>query len=353
MKSFRKIIIAGIMLTGISFNAVALNSAAYIGSAETIEDDVYSLMNVLTWNKLKFENFYGFTNINSVSSGNLAFAFHTKSKNIGGIAWEGNLWSESSDNSITGFYGWNKYAVRLTLNEQISPAWYLDSNFCTDYKNLGGIIDFGCNLNKTISYTLSVGYSNITGKINPSEINYSTILAGGSLFYTLKDEKNSNLKLLLDYSGNFAFRTTKNGNKETTANYSQNEITPGTVFLYKPNSTLTYGLKAFIPVTITAGDNLKLKTNVAFEVSTGLSFVLKPDTLLLNTGIHISLPSFTMEEEEETVTGNFYTTFYAGLSIILGSNINIDICTDFNPTNGISPSDIWTQNFKISVAARF
>lgn len=353
MKSLRKIIIAGIILTGISFNAAALNSAAYEGSAQTIEDDVYSLMNILTWNKLKFENFYGFTNINSVSSGNLAFAFRTKNKNMGGIAWQGNLWSESSDNSISGFYGWNKYAIKITLNEQISPAWYLDSNFCENYKNLGGIIDFGCNLNKTVSYTLSIGYSNITGKINPSQINYSTFLAGGSLFYTLKDEKSINSKLFVDYSGNFAFKSSKNGNKETKTTYNQNEMTLGTVFLYKPNTTLTYGLKAFIPVTITAGDNIKLKTNIAFEVSNGLSFVLKPDTVLLNTGIHLSLPSFTIEEDEDTVTGNFYTTFYAGLSLILGSNINIDICTDFNPTNGISPSDIWTQNFKISVAARF
>ena len=347
--------IAAILLITLSivFNLAALNSAAYESTAGTIEDEAYTLLNVISWKDLKFEKTFIFSNINSTSSGNLAAVFHTKNKNVMGLGWEGNLWSETSYNSITGFYGWNKSALALNFTEYMSPSWYLDSNICTDYKNLGGNAEFGTLINKNVSLRFAFGISNITGQINTTDINYLDFTAGTTLFYTLKEEKNLSSKLFLDYEGDFAARKATTGSTETKSNYSQNVITCGAKLLYLINNNLTYGLYAAMPVTITAGDEISTDTELAFTVSNGLSYIIKPNKLFFETGVQLSLPSIIFHKDADTETGLFFSTFYAGFSFIIGNVVRLDISTGLNPNNGIKPDDIWNQSFNISISARF
>ena len=349
----KKITVILFLIAAMCLKISALNSAAYDGSAHTVEDEAYYLMNVLDWSSLKFDKTYVFSNLNSTSSGNLAAFFHTKNKNVIGLGWEGNLWSETSYNSVTAFYGWNKFALALNYTGYISPAWYLDGNVCNDYKNLGGNAEFGAIVNKNFALSFSLGFSNTSGAINTAEIDYSTFTANTDLVYSLKNDNNLNAKLFLDYTGSFATRKSKIGNNETKAKYSQNIIVPGTKLLYHLNNNLAYGLYAAVPVTITSGDNIPTDTSLEFTVSNGICYAIKPNQIFFNTGIELVLPSITFHKDADTERGLFYSTFYAGFSFILANRICIDLSTGINPNNGVKLDDIWNQSFSISVSAKF
>ena len=333
-------------------NAYALNSAAYESSAHTIEDDAYAMMNVLDWKNLEFKNACAFSNLNSTSSGNIASVFHINGENVLGLSWEGNLWSETSYNSLTGFYGWDKFAVTLNLTEYMSPSWYMDSTICEDYKNIGGKSEFGYLINNMFDLKLALGVANTSGTINTADINYTDFLIGSTLYYKMKDDSAFKVKFFLDYEGAFASREATVGNNQTKTSYSQNVIKCGTKLLYKTDM-FSYGLYGAIPITIISGDDISTDVNLDFILSNGFSVILNPDKLLFNAGAEISFPSITFHENEDTEKGIFFTTFYAGFSFILNKMIKLDISTGLNPNNGISFDDIWNQNFNISLSAKF
>ena len=352
MKRLMTIVLMSAAICFNALNAMALESAAYEGTAHTVEDNTYAMMNVLDWNKLEFDKTLVFSNMNSTSSGNLAGVFHINKQNVLGLSWEGNLWSETSYNSLTGFYGWDKYAFTLNFTEYMSPAWYMDSDICSDYKNLGGKAEFGYLINQMFAAKLGLGFSNVTGRINTSDINYSNFTVGAELVYNMKDEENFKFKLLLGYDGDFAARKATVGNTQTETKYSKNVITNGAKLLYK-SGNFSYGLNASIPISFVSGDGISKDVTFDFNLSNGFSVTLQPDKLLFNTGAEIMFPSIYLHENADSETGIFYTTFYAGFSFILNNYIKVDLCTGLNPNNGITFDDLWHQNFNISLSARF
>lgn len=354
-KSIKKVIIGSIILFSVGFNLTALDSASYEATAFTIQDDASSLMNVIDWKNLKFNKIFGFTNADSSGSGNLALFCHTKKKNVAGLSWEGNLWAESSYNTISAFYGWKDFAVKFDFMERISPTWYLDNFYCSDYKEFAGNASFGYNINKKYAFSVDFGCSYLKGNItqNNTKTNYITYSPAAFFIYTFKDDKKENGKFYVNYSGDFLTRTSVKGKKETVTNYSQNSLTLGVRYLNTSSKRFIYAFSAELPADLILGDDIPREIDLNCYISNGLSFIIKPDSVFFNTGIKISLPQVSFIEDQEIKTDNFYCDIYAGFSFLIASSIKIDLCTGIIAGSGITAPDIWNQDFKISISARF
>lgn len=335
----------------VSLSIHALNSTSYGSTAATVQDDASFLMNVIDWDNLKFEKFYAFSMLNSTSSGNVAGAFHLTGSDVLAFAWEGNLWSETSYNSLTGFYGWDKFALALNYTGYTSPSWYIDSNVCNDYKNMGFNAEFGCSINEMFDAALKLGFAKTTGQMTSYEIDDSDFGLGVLLAYNLKNEDDFKIRMILDYQGNFESRKAKSGSVRNEAKYRQNDITIGARLLYKSDA-FTYGLYGAVPISIISGDDVSTDLKMEFELSNGFSIVLQPEKLLFNTGIQLTFPSLTFRKNTDVENGIFNTTFYAGFSFILNNMIQLDVGTGINPNNGVSFDDLWNQNFNISLSAK-
>ena len=82
MKKILKAFSAAVIFAAVSSVAVAqtnaFNSGLREATARTVEDDVYNLMNVITWDQLKFKKHFGFVNLLGTNDDlNLAFATYT------------------------------------------------------------------------------------------------------------------------------------------------------------------------------------------------------------------------------------------------------------------------------------
>ena len=329
----------------------AMNSTSYESTAGTIQDDASFLMNVIDWDNLKFEKFYAFSMLNSTSSGNIAGAFHLKDSDLLAFAWEGNLWSETSYNSLTGFYGWDKFAFALNYTGYTSPSWYIDSSVCNDYKNMGVNGEFGYSINKMFDAALRLGFAKTSGQIATYEIDNSDFGLGALLAFNLKNEDDFRIRMILDYQGNFENRKAVSSSISNEAKYWQNNVTIGTRLLYKSDA-FSYGLYGAVPISILSGDDISTDLKMEFELSNGFSVALQPEKLFFNTGIQLIFPSLTFRKDTGVEKGIFNTTFNAGFSFILNNMIQLDVGTGINPNNGISFDDIWNQNFKISLSAK-
>lgn len=351
-KSFRTFVTSTILSLAVCFNLAAVNSASYEATAFTILDEAYSLMNVLDWKNLKFSSLYYFSNINSSGSGNLTVAFYTKKKNTVALGWEGSLWDNASLNNFSFFYGWDKFAVAADFTEHVNSVWYLDGNICSNYKEFAGKVDFGYVINKKFSTSLSFGYSNIAGTITNTKINYSIFAPNLVLLYNLKEDKKSKSSMAIEYEGKFSLRTQTVGKKITETNYSQNKLTTSYKYNYSLSPKITYGFTGTIPCTLTLGDNIPRQIIIDFALSNGLSFVLNPDKLILNTGLKITLPTITFTESQSMQTDSFYTNLYLGLSLIINPSLTLDLVTGIDPIYGLSPQNLFNQAFKITIKGK-
>ena len=312
-------------------------------TARTVEDDVYTLMNVNDWKKTQFNSFIAFTSIDSNSSGNAAVGLHLDS-NVLAFRWKGNLWSDSSTNSFTGFLGWNNLGFKLTISEAHSDTHSIITTSVNDYSLFGISAEFGMPINDKLYFDTDLDFSIEKGNTSPNTtLSLTEFILFGDIFYILKDTENFTAKIHGGYTG--YFDTTKYLNNDTTENL--NVLFTGAKLQYKPIEQFIYGLNA--ETQISFGDDI-------FEwdifIRNGFSLALKPDVLFLNAGIETSLP-YILSVNGTTTKGTFNTDFYLGLSYAPVQNIRIDACADItNITGGVSVDDMINEKFSLSLVVK-
>lgn len=333
------------------------------GTASTIEDDVYDLMNVNTWQRLEFEKVFGFTSINSNSSANVAAAIHVQEKNVLGFGWDGNLWNDDSDstsyNNFTGFYGWDNSGLRVTLSESTSEKAGTDEETEIAFKStkiFTGKATFGMNVSEQLAFWVYAGLSNQKqeGVESDTSIKITSFALEGGLLFTLKNEENLLIKSFVDLSfihGKEKVEMKIEGYK-VSGDFSVNtfSVTPGIKLQYKPTDTFTYGLHASMPIEFQGGDVASSK-EVDFNIRNGFSAALT-EKVLLNGGISTWLPSIYIPENGDTYTDDFVNVFYAGFAIYITPAFRLDTYASIEPADGVSLDEIWKENFSISLSAR-
>lgn len=355
MKTIKKIL--GLAL--VAFSTISLltaeTSGLRIGSAYTIQDDVYDLNNLITWNRLDFDKFIGFTNISSSSEGNLAGAFHVQKNNVLGLAWNGNLWNDNNNstqhNSFTAFYGFNNNkALKFTFTEytrDYTTGTYKD--YGDYYFNLG----YGMTVSEKIAFSAYANFELVkqNGFVDTNLRKETAFGLGGTFYYTLAKDAKVNSRFYFAADMNFKGNTTQTGNITVTTDTSSFKFTPGVDLQYKITPKFTYGFNGQTSISFAGGDAAK-NVNLYFYLQNGFTAKVT-DIVLFNMGIYTSLPSITFPENGETTTGNFYNSFYAGFSFNLTDAVRIDASAYITPADGLSFDEVWKQNFNLSVRVKF
>jgi len=350
-KMLKTLTVAAALFSAVTFNLAALESGFSQAAAGTVTDDVAGLMDLTGWSDIKFDKVFGFVDINSNASGNLAAAFHVNGSNVLGIAWAGNLWAATPSNSLSMLYGWNTNAVQLTYT-QIKDDQYEAQGTVYNFDAETNIISFGAGYGKTVNdkfaFELSGNYTTIGTEIGGYDYDFSVITATGMLYYTLQNDSKINSTLFGGYMGNFLTVSFDFGGTSNSTTTSVNTIDLGYRLEYKPSSNFTYGLKAEVPVSF-----YENAVGIDFELDNGFSYIIQPEKFIFNMGLKTTLPSIVFPDGADTVYGTFNNEFSAGLSIFATPATRIDLITTADITSGISLDEIWNQNFSLSVRMSF
>lgn len=375
-KSIKNIAVAMILGTASTMafaaphDSGALDSGFRKGAAYTVEDDVYTLMNVNDWKKLQFTNMFGFIDIDGTGdSGNFAVATHLKNKDVVGFAWEGNTWSDNSDNTFSGFYGWTNKAVKVYITEQTADANATItgvSGTAANYKNfgLGGL--FGMNVNEKIAFNAGLGLDFASADVavpmaGDAKANVTNFALTGTLIYTFKEAKDLTVKGYAFYDGLYGSVKTEvevmNKKQDVKTSTGVTDFGVGVKAQYKPTSLFTYGFYLECPWTASVttpeeGDAVK-SCVWQLEMGNGLSFTLKPEKFYMNLGLLTYFPSITKVDDNDATFGNFSNSYCGGLTFLVTPEIRIDLSALITPENGISFDEVWKQRFNISLRAKF
>ena len=377
-KSIKNIAVAMILGTASTMafaaphDSGALDSGFRKGAAYTVEDDVYTLMNVNDWKKLQFTNMFGFIDIDGTGdSGNFAVATHLKNKDVLGLAWEGNTWSDNSDNTFSGFYGWTNKAVKVYITEQTSDAGKISGvpGTAANYKNfgLGGL--FGMNVNEKIAFNAGLGLDFASADVTAttglasaeSKANVTNFALTGTLIYTFKEAKDLTVKGYAFYDGLYGSVKTETevGSTKIDAKTGTGvtDFGVGVKAQYKPTSLFTYGFYLECPWTASVttpekGDAVK-SCVWQLEMGNGLSFTLKPEKFYMNLGLLTYFPEIVKTDDADATFGDFRNSYCGGLSFLVTPEIRIDLSAMITPEDGISFEEVWKQRFNISLRAKF
>ncbi len=363
MKKILKAFSAAVIFAAVSSVAFAETSGLRTASALTVEDDVYNLMNVITWDQLKFKKHFGFVDLLGTNDDlNIAFATYTKKGDVLGLGWNGNAWSDESRNTFTGFYGWKNKAIKAKLglhtNDAYSPQagedTYFEGSTWEGYKKFDLGATFGMTVDKKLAFWAGADYTTRGGEIDAAdtECDVSVFGINGGLYYTLKNDKNFVVKAIASLDLNFNSVTRKIGDIKGDGSWGEHTLTAGIKGQYKPSKTFTYGFYATAPIHFNTGDDASDDKSIEFNVRNGISAAIKPDTLFFNAGIDTTLPSLTFPEEKSMQRGNFSNTYHAGLSIFVTPDIRLDASATITPEDGVSCDDVWNQLFTLSLSAR-
>ena len=350
------VIFAAVSSVSFADPVVGHTSGLREATAWTVEDDVYNLMNVITWDQLKFKKHFGFVNLLGTNDDlNLAFATYTKKGDVLGLGWNGNAWDDVSSNTFTGFYGWKNKAIRAKLRLYTNDA-YVDPDAGTleGYKEFELGATFGMTVDKKLAFWAGASFESDGGEIDAAdtEVDATLFKINGGLYYTLKNDKNFAVKAYGSLGLNFNSATIKVGDNKNETSYGSHTLTAGIKGQYKPSKTFTYGFDAYAPIHFNTGDDASDEKSIGFSVRNGFSATIKPDTLFFNAGINTSLPSLTFPEEGSMQRGNFSNTYHAGLSIFVTPDIRLDAEATITPEDGVSCDDVWNQTFYLSLSAR-
>ncbi len=342
-----------VALTAIS-TLSAETSGLRIGSGHTIQDDVYDLNNVITWNRLKFNNFMGFTSIDSGSHGNLAGAVHIQKNNVLGLAWNGNLWNNDTngnvqDNEFTAFYGFDfNKALKLSFYEKtIRDNGTNYEEFLGDQDIYDVKLTFGMSPSDKVAFSVNGNFNYEDRSAIDDSTKITKFGIGGSFFYTIKKDSKIDSKFYLNGNMEFAGTKTETAGVTAEANTSDFNLIPGVEVQYKLSPKFTYGFDGYVGIGFNGGDQPK-DVNLDFQLNNGFSANIT-DALLCNMGINTSLPSITFPENGDAQKGSFQNTFYAGFSFDFSEAIRIDASASITPQNGMSFQELWQQIFNLSI----
>ncbi len=359
-KSLKMISVVASVFMFATIQLMAETSGLRSGTAYTIEDDVYDLMDVNTWQRLEFDKFFGFTSINSNSSGNFAIATHVQKSNVLGFAWNGNLWNDdtsgtSSYNNFTGFYGFNNMAIRATFSEQTSETTGNNNGFAYDsYKRFGGNALFGVNPTDKINFNIGAGYyyKDYDGVADNTSASESEFDVYGTFYYIFKNDEKLISKAFVNAEGSFETTSIDYGDTDSDVKVNEFDLTPGFKLQYKPIKTFTYGFYASIPFVFYGGDDHDNDTEIRFNIRNGFSAAIKPEKILFNAGISTWLPTIYVPEDEDPSCGSFSNSFYAGFAFNITPAFRLDTYAYIAPADGESFDEIWKTNFHLSLRAK-
>lgn len=353
MKNLKRLAIA-CLIFAFGTSAFAINSGLRLGSASTLMDDSYYYMNLVDWEKLSFDKFYGFTAINSPNSINLSAAQKTKDGNLLAYSYNGNLWTKNGYNDFSAFYGFGKMALKFDLGLDETTE-----NATEPYTIWIPAISFGMDVSDKFAFSTGLGLSSL--KIDEEDAIYSITSTNVSLFangyYNIKNTDKLFAQAIFGYSGSFdkaVMEFDMEGMDSQESKTNSNSFFLGAELQYKPTSAFTYAMKATFPrfTTFTRADETSY-TTMSFFVNNGFMVELKPNKFFASFGISTTLPSFTFEEDVDTVKGTLSNTYYMGMAINLAPQIRLDGRCTITPTEGISMEKIFQQNLYLSLTAKF
>ena len=355
MKNFKKIVVA-CLIFAFGSSAFAINSGLRLGSAATLMDDSYYYMNLVDWEKLSFDKFYGFTAINSTNSINLFAAQKVKDGNLLAYSYDGNLWTENGYNDFSVFYGFGKMALKFDLGLDETTT-----NATEPYTIWAPAVSFGMDVSDKFAFSTGLGLS--SSKIDEEDANYSIASTNVNLFangyYNIKNTDKLFAQAIFGYSGNFdkavmEYDIEGIDVEPQEAKTNSNSFFFGAEMQYKPTSVFTYAMKFTFPrfTTYTRADETTYST-LAFSVNNGFMVELKPNKFFTSFGIATTLPSFTFEKDVDTVKGTLTNTYYLGMAVNLAPQIRLDGRCTITPTEGISMEKIFQQALYLSLTAKF
>lgn len=355
MKNLKKIVVA-CLIFAFGASAFAINSGLRSGSAFTLMDDSYYYMNLVDWEKLSFDKFYGFTAINSSTSINLSAAQKLKGGNLLAYSYDGNLWTENGYNDFSVFYGFGKMALKFDLGLDETTT-----NATEPYTIWAPAVSFGMDVSDKFAFSTGLGLS--SSKIDEEDANYSIATTTVSLFangyYNIKNTDKLFAQAIFGYSGNFDKAVTEFDIEGIDVDPQETKTNSNSFFLaaelqYKPTSAFTYAMKCTFPrfTTYTRADETTYST-LAFSVNNGFMVELKPNKFFTSFGIATTLPSFTFEKDVDTVKGALTNTYYLGMAVNLAPQIRLDGRCTITPTTGISMEKIFQQALYLSLTAKF
>lgn len=355
-KSLKVVAAAAIFASAAALSVSAQVSGLREATASTVEDDVYSLMNVIDWDKLKFKSLFGFTSIDSATSGNLYAALHLENNADLHLGWEGNLWTKStSKNTFKGLYGWENKAIRLTFSENTydNAGTVNDFNYAK-YKNFSGDVKFGMRYSKELAFDAGLGFDtyDYEGTADDTSRDVTNFDLSGAVYYTVLNDGALEAKAFASTNLRFGTTTVKVAGRKTEADANNFRLTPGLKAQYKMSKTFTYGFYGSVPLAFSWGDGPSSKS-INFNLRNGFSASVMDDSLLINAGIRTTLPSLTFPEKGSVKRGDFGNEFYAGFSFIVSPELRIDATAVIQPADGESFDEIWNQNFMFSLRVNF
>lgn len=317
----------------------------YKASASAVDNDSVYFGDLLDWNLLMYPKMYGLVSIDSENKGNLGAAMNLKKGAQLHAFWDGNLWEENPENTVSVLYGKDKMAFE---GEFLQTSYTEDlggTNLDFTMKGLGA--GFGYNVNKKFGFTVNL--SGLWGDTN--DIDLFTFNIGGGISYKLREDKAILSRVYAGWNGTFNNYSSKL--IDTTTNV--NIIYGSYKFQYKVGKDFTYGFVGTIPFIFNGGKDIDTTTTIAFNLKNGFVAKIKP-TLNFAAGIETDLPSFVFYDGDKTTT-DFKNTFFLGFGIEVTKSIELDVSANIKPTkdddsgsDGESLDEIWKQTFAISVS---
>lgn len=360
MKNLKKIMIA-CLIFAFGSSAFAINSGLRSGSAFTLMDDSYYYMNLVDWEKLSFNKFYGFTAINSTNSINLFAAQKVKDGNLLAYSYDGNLWTENGYNDFSVFYGFGKMALKFDLGLDETTK----ENVKEPYTIWIPAISFGMDVSDKFAFSAGLGLASskieteqaFLGETYTITDKYSNVSLFANGYYNIKNTDKLFAQAIFGYSGNFEKEVVESdleNSKPQESKTNSNSFFLSAELQYKPTSAFTYAMKATFPrfTTFTRADETSY-TTMSFFVNNGFMVELKPNKFFTSFGIATTLPSFTFEKDVDTVKGALTNTYYLGMAVNLAPQIRLDGRCTITPTTGISMEKIFQQALYLSLTAKF
>lgn len=350
---------AGLFAQGI----VGTYDGFYQATAYTIEDDAYNFMNVISWKKLNFNKFYAKTSVNNYQGGNLGFATHINNDSALMLSWDGTLWTDSGMyNKFVALYGIGNLGVSVAFN------YYKDNTYSDKPVKYSPYIEVGYNLTDKIDLYGNFCFNYL--KSQDDTINYTitkiepTAVLGAQ--YKLNDSNNFSSAAGAYYRGVFSNEKDYQSKLDYTKaiNSQRNGLYAYYKLNYKPLDNFTYGMYFTPYVTFSSSKitetqssssnstNSNTVTTLGFTLRNGFSANLT-QKLILNGGIYTTIPSLKFEKDQNVTPGNFYNSFYAGLSLNVTPNVRIDAYSYIAPTDGISLNELWTTDAYLTCQAKF
>lgn len=342
-------------------------------TAETIEDDVYDLTNVNTWQRLDVENVFGYVGVTSDKESTLAAGTHvTGDDDLASVSWQGNLWSDADTgigrrNAFTGMYGWKNMALQLFYKAYEAPSTtavtFDFDDFDTYEVALTGYeqscfgVKFGMEVDEQVSLNLSASYAETSGDDSSGDaLKMTNPVIGAEVWYVLEKTEKRTVQVGASYTGDF--RTADYAGADWK--YNVQTITPEMKMHWFPVDRFEYGLSAVLPVGFHSFDIAGSKASAVkldMTIRNGFSVAVTPDKFILNLGMETDLPYILFPEDEDTEYGVYANSYYGGFSVYLIPEVRLDACatiTSFNKTDSsASAEDIWKQKFVLSLRTSF